>query len=84
MKLFLCRECGDMVKFALKIRKCECGATKGKYLPDGDKVEIKGNFSIIGLSNKELRNAVNFQTCNTKKYLTAWIFENNYSKVTVL
>lgn len=51
MKLLHCARCGDVLGLSYAVRRCDCGLTSGKYLPDGDQVEVEGPCELYGLPN---------------------------------
>ena len=59
MKLFICKECDDVVKMVGPKRECMCGKSGG-YLLDGNlKAAYWGSAIPIGFSNASLDNAIN-------------------------
>lgn len=55
MKLVLCRYCCDVFKLAQAGRRCECGKSSGRYMPDGLHAEIHGKGAVaLGLGNMSL------------------------------
>lgn len=57
MKLVLCQECWDVFKLAKKMRKCECGKVKGRYI-DNSEAEVSGNAISLALGNGSLEVAI--------------------------
>lgn len=58
MKLLLCLECNDIFSLDLKMKKCSCGKTKGKYIDHLNAI-YEGDGAIpIGISNASLREAI--------------------------
>lgn len=57
MKLIICPKCEDWVKLRLKkMRKCECGHIKGRYI-DNVKAEVSEDAISVGVGNGSLREA---------------------------
>jgi hypothetical protein len=61
MKLLLCLDCHDVLKFGtpMQWRACQCGHSSGRYLSDGVSAEFKGdNARAIGIDNRTIEQAV--------------------------
>lgn len=58
MKLIFCPECQDVVKLAMSERRCECGASSGRYLEDALHAEIAGAAIPLGFANSTLARAL--------------------------
>jgi hypothetical protein len=53
VKLLHCLKCGDIVALRSKLRRCECGASKGKYV-DERNAEYEGPARVLGIDNNDL------------------------------
>ena len=87
MKLLFCTDCADVIKLDYVIRTCKCGKCSGKYLPDGDNVEISERSMLIGLTNSSLQYMVGKCWNEKNKYnlkLDGYIFPYDYEKITRL
>jgi len=59
MKLIYCEYCHDVFKLALEPRRCRCGETWGKYLPNGLDAQYAGDGAIpLGFGNTSLMFAI--------------------------
>lgn len=59
MKLLFCRACSDVVKLTREIRRCQCGASRGRYIDDDWHAEVWGeSVEVVGLRNDSLMSAV--------------------------
>ena len=59
MKLIFCPLCEDVVKIRTEQdRKCWCGRSGGRYLPDGLNAFVFGSAIPIGFNNKSFRRAI--------------------------
>lgn len=56
MKLLNCLRCGDIIALRGKVRTCECGASKGRYV-DNINAEYEGPSRLIGINNHDLNAA---------------------------
>ena len=57
MKLVLCPKCWDVFKLAYKMRQCECGSVKGRYI-DNTFAEVTPSAVSIGIGNGALEQAI--------------------------
>lgn len=58
MKLIYCPECGDVFQLRLgKMKKCECGAVKGRYI-NNSLAEVSKNAYSLAIGNGALMNAI--------------------------
>lgn len=83
MKLFFCKICYDIVKMDYDLRHCKCGKTAGRYLKDGDNVEISGNASCLGILNSKFLLALANEKSNTDedRNFVSFVFNPNYQKI---
>jgi hypothetical protein len=52
MKLLHCDSCLDVFNLTYDTKTCRCGATKGKYLPDGVNAIYSGEYATpLGFAN---------------------------------
>lgn len=59
MKLLFCKRCQDVVRMQSEFRSCQCGATRGRYLADGDHAEYVGDDAVpLGIANPSLARAI--------------------------
>ena len=87
MKLLFCPICWDVKKLTrMEVRKCKCGKARGQYLPNGDDVWVSPGALVLGLSNPDLYNASLKRLAggDAEVYLTCWLFEKWYPKITVI
>lgn len=64
MKLLYCRWCDDVFKLGFKLKTCECGKVKGKYMPDGIHAEVTSNAISVAIGNGALTKAIVDATLN--------------------
>jgi len=57
MKLLLCPECADVQKLSREPRRCQCGASGGRYVDDLN-AEYDGAAIPLGIHNADLARAV--------------------------
>lgn len=58
MKLLFCLNCNDVFKLTLgKMRSCECGKVKGRYI-DNSNAEVSENAISLAIGNGSLVNAI--------------------------
>lgn len=89
MKLLLCTHCGDVQKLlVMHWRKCACEQSAGRYLNNGDDVEIQGAHCLVmGINNESLAMATrrrNYKIVNpifTTNEFRAWVFADDYKKI---
>lgn len=61
MKLLLCLECDDVFNLDYKIKTCQCGETKGKYI-DSLNAVYQGEHAVpLGFDNFSFARAINNQ-----------------------
>lgn len=56
MKLIKCNDCESILNLTVKIKKCECGKSKGQYIDQINAI-VEGPCTVIGFSNTSLMNA---------------------------
>lgn len=86
MKLFLCPMCADIMAMLVKDwRSCRCGESAGRYLEDGDFVEVSGKAIPIGILNSTVLAAVrNWGKDNPSLVdldIKAFLFKKDYFKI---
>lgn len=78
MKLLVCDKCYSVVQLRYKVRSCECGNIKGKYI-DKSNIEVtvkdKKTSRILGLHNLVRYGLV--------KERNAWVIPFNNKTVTI-
>jgi hypothetical protein len=81
MKLLRCLLCGDIVALGIgKMRKCDCGASKGRYV-DERYAEYEGPSQIIGMDSNDLRAARGGLPGGPAKQYPWWIISDSCSTV---
>ena len=59
MKLLLCPACGDVRALHVTcLTKCMCGASSGRYNPDGYTAVLFGKAIPLGFTNSSFREAI--------------------------
>ncbi|WP_096187064.1 hypothetical protein [Evansella halocellulosilytica] len=58
MKLLLCLECNDIFSLDLKMKKCSCAKTKGRYIDNLNAIYEGDSAMPIGFSNPSLKEAI--------------------------
>lgn len=59
MKLMFCPACHDVLKLRVgSHRKCECGQSWGRYMPDGQHAEVFGKAVPLGFVNISFAHAL--------------------------
>lgn len=84
MKLLFCRNCHDMFKLASFTKYCNCRQSSGKYLEDGDNIEIQGSCEVVGITNISLVRGLKKLDAENNALgpdLTAFFFNRNYHKI---
>lgn len=61
MKLVYCKECCDVFKMSHELKKCECGASWGRYKGDGLNATYSGEAVPLGIHNSSLASALRNQ-----------------------
>lgn len=74
MKLIFCPDCQDLFKLQRTERRCECGASGGRYL-DEIRAEISGKAVAVGILNQSFVAALRGSENKTLgENFTAFIF----------
>jgi hypothetical protein len=91
MKLLLCLDCHDLVKFGppMQWRACTCGRSSARYLSDGVSAQFYGaNARAVGIDNTTIvRAARSLQRVPDRDDLTsfprldAWIFPIGHYRI---
>lgn len=93
MKLLVCIKCGDMNTLGYQEKACACGATGGRYNPDGDTVTVFGVRRddgltppglLLGLNNRAIHHAAYGRRVNDAEGLggVLWPYDLDNGKVT--
>ncbi len=83
MKLLLCPKCYDIVKLQFSTRSCQCGASSGKYLPDGLLAVVSPDAMVIGIDNHMMKRAVMARRSpdSGHRTLAAWLMAEDAPNV---
>jgi len=57
MKLLFCPYCSDVFKLSTRLRSCNCGTVKGKYLADRHKAVVNGKGMSLAFNNRDVFHA---------------------------
>jgi hypothetical protein len=84
VKLLICTKCGQIFNLEFHVKYCGCGQTFGKYLEDGDSVEISPKAVCLGVDNKQLISAIKNRTYKEEyvRNFNAWVFNDSFFKIT--
>ena len=81
MKLIFCPDCHDVFKLSKKVRTCECGKCKGKYIDN--LYAIYDNGIPLGFDNTSLGTAVASQpVAGWGKRFEAFVIARNVKTMT--
>jgi hypothetical protein len=92
MKLLLCLQCHDLVKFGppMRWRSCTCGASSARYLSDGVSAQFSGaEARAIGVDNHSVAQAVRSlqrqpergDDYHTFPRMDAWLFPEGHYRI---
>jgi hypothetical protein len=82
MKLLLCTHCQDVFKLSHQERRCECGATRGRYLEDGHHAVYSGPGVPLGLDNIDLSQRIRDwqEDILAEPRINCWIMNKYYAR----
>lgn len=87
MKLIFCPYCWDILKLTRAMeRKCKCGKSQGRCLPDGNNVWATKSALVLGLDNYGLKNAAykRLSGGDAEIPIPCWLFEKGYRKISIV
>lgn len=84
MKLIFCKLCNSTFNLDYFYKVCPCGKSAGRYLENGDEVEIVGTEAVVlGILNHSfiaaLRNINSLS--DPDRDFEAFVFNKNYHKI---
>ncbi len=77
MKLLFCPRCHDLFKLSMKLKSCNCGMCKGKYINDSEAV-TNGQGISVAIGNGSLLSAIENmkEVTDPSKKNREWWIEN--------
>jgi hypothetical protein len=80
LKLLFCTTCGDIRSLGREVVSCACGLSSGVYASDGIHATVAGNAAVLGLHNRDLREAVSAEPTETMT-VRCWRFRSNHPRL---
>ncbi len=86
MKVAICVKCSSFLQLGKEFKSCTCGEIKGRYLDNGDDIEVTEGTYVMGIANNDIAWAISNSkyTDEGLRKVRCWIFNPEYHKIKYL